>query len=95
MCTISERKSRSCCPLSRQLIYLFTFMQGTKAKRILIGLVGSVVLLLGIAMIVLPGPAFIVIPAGLAILATQFTWARRWMDKAKEMFKRKRAGGSV
>jgi len=39
---------------------------------------GATVVLLGIAMIVLPGPAFIVIPIGLAILGVEFAWARRW-----------------
>ena len=34
-------------------------------------------LLVGIAMILLPGPACLVIPAGLAILATEFEWAHR------------------
>jgi hypothetical protein len=37
-------------------------------------------------MIVLPGPAFIVIPAGLAILATEFLWARKLLDSVKEKF---------
>ncbi len=36
-------------------------------------------MLLGIAMIVLPGPAFIVIPIGLAILGAEFAWAQRWL----------------
>ena len=38
-------------------------------KRVIISVVGFTVLFIGIAMIVLPGPAFIVIPLGLAILA--------------------------
>jgi hypothetical protein len=41
---------------------------------------GSTVILIGIIMIVTPGPAIIVIPAGLAILATEFAWARRWLQ---------------
>jgi uncharacterized protein (TIGR02611 family) len=53
------------------------------AKRIAIGIVGGSVLLVGIAMIVLPGPAFVVIPAGLAILGLEFAWARIWLKKAK------------
>lgn len=40
-------------------------------------------LVLGLALLVLPGPAFLVIPAGLAILATEFVWARRWLRKSK------------
>ncbi len=53
------------------------------AKRIAIGIVGGTVLLVGVAMIVLPGPAFIVIPAGLGILAIEFAWARSWLKKVK------------
>ena len=53
------------------------------AKRIAIGIVGGSVLLVGVAMIVLPGPAFIVIPAGLAILGIEFAWARSWLRKVK------------
>lgn len=53
------------------------------AKRIAIGIVGGTVLLIGIVMIVLPGPAFVVIPAGLAILGIEFAWARHWLKKVK------------
>jgi tellurite resistance protein TerC len=42
-------------------------------------IVGSTVLAVGAAMIFLPGPAFIVIPLGLAILGIEFAWARRWL----------------
>lgn len=52
-------------------------------RRIGVTIVGGAVLAAGIALIVLPGPAFVVIPAGLAILATEYAWARRWLDKAK------------
>jgi uncharacterized protein (TIGR02611 family) len=53
------------------------------AKRIAIGIVGGSVLIVGIAMIVLPGPAFVVIPVGLGILGIEFAWARSWLKKAK------------
>ena len=53
------------------------------AKRIAIGIVGGTVLVVGVCLIVLPGPAFIVIPAGLAILGIEFAWARHWLKKAK------------
>lgn len=55
------------------------------ARRIVIAVVGSTVLLVGIILLVTPGPAFIVIPAGLGILAMEFAWARRWLRKAKDM----------
>jgi len=53
------------------------------AKRIAIGIVGGSVLVVGILMIVLPGPAFIVIPVGLGILSLEFAWARIWLKKAR------------
>jgi len=54
-------------------------------KRVVVSVVGATVLLIGIALIVLPGPAFIVIPIGLAILATEYAWARRWLGKARQI----------
>ena len=53
------------------------------AKRIAIGIVGGSVLVVGVLMIVLPGPAFVVIPLGLGILSLEFAWARRWLKKAR------------
>lgn len=58
------------------------------AKRIAIAVIGGTVTLLGIALLVLPGPAFIVIPLGLSILATEFIWARRWLRKVRAMASR-------
>jgi hypothetical protein len=55
-----------------------------QARRIVIAVMGSTVLLLGVAMIILPGPAIVVIPAGLAILATEFQGAHRWLQRIKE-----------
>ena len=55
------------------------------AKKIVVGVLGGTITLLGIALIVLPGPAFIVLPIGLSILATEFYWARRWLRKVKRM----------
>jgi tellurite resistance protein TerC len=54
------------------------------ARRIVIAVVGATVVLLGIVMIVTPGPALVVIPVGLAILAIEFTWARRWLKRLRE-----------
>ena len=52
-------------------------------KRVIVSVVGATVLLIGVALLVLPGPAFVVIPVGLAILATEYAWARRWLRKAR------------
>ncbi len=56
-------------------------------RRVIIAVIGGTILIIGVAMIVLPGPAVIVVPLGLAVLATEFVWARRWLRKAKKMFK--------
>ncbi len=53
------------------------------ARKIIVAVTGITVILAGFAMIVLPGPALLVIPAGLAILATEFVWARRLLRKAR------------
>jgi len=49
------------------------------ARRIVTAIFGTTVLLIGIILLVTPGPAVVVIPIGLAILATEFAWARRWL----------------
>ena len=54
-------------------------------KRIVTVVLGATILLLGVALLILPGPAFIVIPLGLAILAAEFAWARRWLRKARDL----------
>src|SRR5213080_3161708 len=54
-------------------------------KRVIVSVVGATVLLIGVALLVLPGPAFIVIPVGLAILATEYAWARRWLKKVRRI----------
>lgn len=54
------------------------------ARRIAVSVVGGTVLVAGIAMIVLPGPAFIAIPLGLAILGLEFAWARHWLRRVRE-----------
>jgi uncharacterized protein (TIGR02611 family) len=57
-------------------------------RRIIVSVVGATVLLIGIALLVLPGPAFIVIPIGLAILATEYAWARHWLRKVRQVANR-------
>ncbi len=54
------------------------------ARRIVVLVVGMSVLIFGVVLIVLPGPAFVVIPIGLAILSIEFAWARRWLRKVRE-----------
>ena len=54
-------------------------------RRVIVSVVGVTVVLIGIALLVLPGPAFVVIPTGLALLATEYVWARRWLRKVRRL----------
>lgn len=54
------------------------------ARRIAILAVGSTILIVGIVMIVVPGPAIVMIPVGLAVLGAEFAWARIWLSKIRE-----------
>jgi tellurite resistance protein TerC len=51
------------------------------ARRLVIALIGGTTVLLGLALVVLPGPAVLVIPLGLGILGLEFAWARRWLER--------------
>lgn len=57
-----------------------TLKQG---RRLIVTVLGFTVLLIGLAMIILRGPAIVVIPLGVAILATEFVWARRLLSRMK------------
>ncbi|MGA9120470.1 MAG: PGPGW domain-containing protein [Bacteroidota bacterium] len=59
-----------------------------QARRLAVAVIGTTVLLIGIVMIVLPGPSILVIPLGLGILATEFLWARRLLEKCKNILKK-------
>ena len=50
--------------------------------RVAFVLAGLTLVLGGAALVVLPGPAFVVIPIGLALLSLEFRWAGRLLDKS-------------
>lgn len=66
----------------------FVFKTLGQAKRLVAIVIGFTILAAGIAMIILPGPAVLVIPIGLAILATEFIWARKLLVTVKERINR-------
>jgi uncharacterized protein (TIGR02611 family) len=65
------------------------------ARRVAISVIGGTTLLVGIVMIVTPGPALLVIPAGLAILAVEFAWARHWLGKIRERIAASKVPGTT
>ena len=73
-----------------------------RVRKLIVAVIGSTLILFGLALIVLPGPAVVVIPLGLAILATEFAWARRLVrrggavwGKARRWQRRRRAAVSL
>lgn len=52
-------------------------------KRVLVGVVGGLVTLVGVVALIAPGPGWLIIFTGLGILATEFAWAARALTKAR------------
>ena len=52
-------------------------------RRVVVTVIGATVVLLGVAMLVLPGPGIVTVLAGVAILALEFAWARRFLKKTR------------
>jgi hypothetical protein len=65
-----------------------------QGKRLIIVVAGFIILMIGIAMIVLPGPAIIVAPMGLAILATEFVRAAGLLKTIQGKFQKTPEGGN-
>ena len=82
---IRKKQSIGSTPWMKPLSGFWSTENIKVARRVIVSIVGATVLLIGIALLVLPGPAFIVIPLGLAILATEYAWARRWLKKVRQM----------
>jgi uncharacterized protein (TIGR02611 family) len=61
-----------------------THRERSRPFRIAFGAVGLVVLVAGLVMLVTPGPAFVLIPIGLAMLSMEFVWAERLLDHSLE-----------
>ncbi len=52
-------------------------------KRVLVGIVGGLITVLGVVALIAPGPGWLIIFAGLGILGTEFAWAARALKTAK------------
>ena len=57
-------------------------------KKILITIAGSFCLLIGVVFIVLPGPAVIFLPLGLALLSLEYSWAKVWLRKVQRWLRK-------
>ncbi len=54
-----------------------------RLRKVVIAVIGGTVVLVGLSLIVLPGPAIIVVPIGLVILASEFAWAGSLLRRGK------------
>jgi uncharacterized protein (TIGR02611 family) len=57
---------------------------GALTLKIVIGLIGAVMVVGGLIMVPFPGPGWLVVFAGLAVLATEFHWARKALEFGKQ-----------
>lgn len=58
------------------------------ARRLVVAVVGGTIVLVGIGLLVVPGPGLLFIVAGLALLGTEFVWARSLMSKIRRRAQR-------
>jgi uncharacterized protein (TIGR02611 family) len=61
-----------------------THKQRSRLYRIGFAALGMLILVGGVVMLITPGPAFVLIPIGLAMLALEFAWAERLLEKSLE-----------
>lgn len=62
------------------------------ARKIVVGVIGGTIVLVGVVLLVTPGPATVVIPIGLLILASEFAWARHVLRRGKRVVEKARRG---
>jgi uncharacterized protein (TIGR02611 family) len=77
--------------MTRKLRIKLASLGYKQARRVVVFVLGMTILLFGVALLVLPGPAILVIPAGLAILGLEFRWARRWLRQGRAALRTGRA----
>lgn len=54
-----------------------------KIKKLIVAVIGFTILLIGLIVVFTPGPAILIIPVGLAVLATEFVWAEKLLHQFK------------
>jgi hypothetical protein len=63
-----------------------------RIRRVVVAVIGGTIVVVGVALLVLPGPASLVIPIGLIVLASEFAWARYVLRRGKLVVKKARRG---
>jgi len=62
-----------------------------QARRVIVFVVGATLVVIGVVMLVTPGPAFVVVPLGLGVLGLEFAWARRLLRRVRDEIARRTA----
>ena len=78
--------------LAQKIMAAVGLHHAPKIRRIVVGVIGGTIVLIGLALVVLPGPAAVVIPLGLVILASEFAWARHVLRHGRQAVKKARRG---
>lgn len=60
---------------------------GNPLRKMVIAMIGGSLVLLGAVLIILPGPAWLPLPIGLAVLSIEYPWARRWLKLSQRQMK--------
>lgn len=85
----TKRKTTGAAGNETVCLYWFVEMTIRQAWRLIVGVVGITILLIGVIMIFTPGPAMVLIPTGLAVLAVEFVWARKLLRRIRIQTRRK------
>ncbi|KIO35698.1 PGPGW domain-containing protein [Shewanella sp. cp20] len=56
-------------------------------RKTLITVIGGTLCLIGLLLLVLPGPAWLLLPIGLAVLSLEYPWARSWLKKSQKQMR--------
>ncbi|GLX82822.1 PGPGW domain-containing protein [Thalassotalea eurytherma] len=58
-----------------------------KTRKLVISLVGGFLTIIGTLFILVPGPAFLFLPLGLAVLSLEYPLAKKWLRKTQRMMR--------
>lgn len=58
-----------------------------KTRKLVISLVGGFLTIIGTLFILVPGPAFLFLPIGLAVLSLEYPLAKKWLRKSQRMMR--------
>jgi len=60
----------------------------SKVKSSLLSVLGFILVALGLVFIILPGPAILFLPLGLALLSLEYDWAKIWLRRCQRWMRK-------